>query len=253
MPRVTRYYLGTIVVAAAAAAAVTALVVARPAQPDDRPTVFAASSLRVVLRDIDAAMPYSFAGSGALQQQIERGAPADVFASASPKEAQALFREGRCGRPVTFATNRLVLLVPAGSPIHAVADLRRRDLRLAVGAATVPVGRYTEAALGHLGLTRLLDGPRVSREKDVAGVTSKVALGSADAGFVYHTDALATAGRTREIALPAAARPHVAYQLCAVRRAGARTAAARAFIGRVTGADGRRVLVRRGFGLPARG
>ena len=248
--RVARYCLG---ICAVVGAVLVALVVARPARPDHAPTVYAAASLRVVLRDIDGGVPYSFAGSGALQQQIERGAPADVFASASPKEAQALFREGRCGRPVTFATNRLVLLVPAGSAIHAVGDLRRRDLRLAVGAATVPVGRYTEAALGHLGLAQLLDGPRVSREKDVAGVTSKVALRSADAGFVYHTDALATAGRTREIALPAAARPHVAYQLCAVRRAGARTDAARSFIGRVTGADGRRVLVRRGFGLPARG
>jgi molybdate transport system substrate-binding protein len=248
--RVARYYLGTLVVVAAV---IAALVVARPAEPDHAPTVYAASSLRVVLRDIDAAVPYSFAGSGALQQQIEQGAPADVFASASPQEAQALFRAGRCDRPVTFATNRLVLLVPAGSPIHRLADLRRRDLRLAVGAATVPVGRYTEAALGRVGLHRLLDGPRVSREKDVAGVTAKVALQSADAGFVYHTDALATADRTREIALPAAARPHVAYQLCAVRRAGARTDAARAFIARVTGADGRRVLARRGFGLPPRG
>ena len=253
MPRVTRYYLGTIVLAAAAAAAVTALVVARPAQPDDRPTVFAASSLRVVLRDIDAAMPYSFAGSGALQQQIEHGAPADVFASASPKEAQALFRAGRCERPVTFATNRLVLLVPAGSPIRAPADLDRRGLRLAVGAATVPVGRYTDAALARLGLAKLLRGPRVSRERDVAGVTAKVALGSADAGFVYHTDALAAGARTREIALPAAGGPRVAYQVCAVRRGGARTAAARAYIGRVTGAAGRRVLARHGFGLPPRG
>src|SRR5689334_7669499 len=68
-------------------------------------TVYAAASLREAFPQIAPAQTYNFAGSGALQTQIERGAPADVFASASPKEAQALFRAGLCTRPATFATN----------------------------------------------------------------------------------------------------------------------------------------------------
>jgi molybdate transport system substrate-binding protein len=248
-----RYYLGTFVAVAAVGA--VALVIARPAQPDHAPTVYAAASLRNALRAVDGGVPYSFAGSGILQQQIERGAPADVFASASPKEAQALYREGRCARPVAFATNRLVLLVPRGGTPKAlrdVAELRRGGLRLAIGAAGVPIGAYTRKLLGRLRLTGVLKANTVSQEPDVAGVAAKVALGSADAGFVYHTDALATRGRTREIALPAAAQPVVEYQLCAVRRDGADTAGAREYIARITGLEGRRVLARAGFGLPPR-
>jgi molybdate transport system substrate-binding protein len=242
--------------AAVLAVVVVALVVvARPAQPDDAPTVFAAASLRNALRAVDGGVRYSFAGSGVLQHQIERGAPADVFASASPKEAQALYRTGHCGRPQTFATNRLVLIVPregAAVAVHGVQSLRAGGLRLAVGAAGVPIGAYTRALLQRLGLTGVLASNTVSAEPDVSSVAAKVALGSADAGFVYHTDALATRGRTREIALPATAQPSVEYQLCAVRRDGADGAGARDYIARITGAGGRAVLARAGFGLPPR-
>ena len=79
-------------------------------------TVFAAASLTNTFPKIDSHERYSFNGSNALAAQIRQGAPADVFASASPQEAQALFREGLCTRPVTFATNRLVLLVPRSNP-----------------------------------------------------------------------------------------------------------------------------------------
>src|SRR5258705_5892544 len=85
---------------------------AAPAAAQAAPRVFAAATLRAAFPQIDGAPTYNFAGSNQLQTQIRNGAPADVFASASPKEAQALFREGRCTRPVTFATNVLVVLVP---------------------------------------------------------------------------------------------------------------------------------------------
>jgi molybdate transport system substrate-binding protein len=252
MPK-ARYYLG--IAAAAIVVGAVVLVIARPAAPDRPATVYAASSLRTALRSLDQGVRYSFAGSGILEQQIERGAPADVFASASPKEAQALHHAGRCDRPRTFATNRLVLIVPAAArsgAVRGVQDLRRGGLRVAVGAATVPIGAYTRTLLARLHRSDVLRVNTVSSEPDVAGVAAKVGNGSADAGFVYHTDALATTGRTREIALPAAAQPVVEYQLCAVRRAGADAAGARDYIARVTGAEGRRVLARSGFGLPPR-
>src|SRR5215207_11190353 len=104
------------------------------------PVVYAAASLREAFPKIDPRAKYNFAGSNQLQTQIERGAPADVFASASPKEAEGLYEAGRCTRPVVFATNVLVMLVPADKPagLRSVSSLRRAPrLRLAVGAEDV--------------------------------------------------------------------------------------------------------------------
>jgi molybdate transport system substrate-binding protein len=241
--------------AAATAAAALAAALAAPAAVQAAPTVYAAASLNGALPALDRAPKYSFAGSNTLQTQIERGAPADVFASASPAEAQALFAKGLCTRPVTFATNILVLVVPKANPaqIKSVYSLRGSGKRLAVGTAGVPVGNYTRSLLRRLRLSSVLSTNTVSQEKDVSSVLSKVALGSADAGFVYHTDALSTRGRTREIRVPKWAQPAVRYQLCAVKRPGARTAEAQAYIKKVVGGAGRTVLRRYGFGLPPRG
>ena len=219
-------------------------------------TVYAAASLREAFPEIDRGQTYNFAGSNQLQAQIERGAPADVFASASPTEAQALFRAGRCTRPVTFATNIVVMLVPARNParLRSIYSLRRGpQLRLAIGTASVPIGAYTRKLLARMRLTSILTRHIVSNEPNVASITSKVALGSADAGFAYVTDARAAGNRVRTIRLPTWAQPPVRYQLCAVRRAGADTTGAQAFIRRVTASGGRRVLQKWGFGLPPRG
>jgi molybdate transport system substrate-binding protein len=220
----------------------------------DAATVYAAASLRDAFPRIDGSQTYSFLGSNQLRTQIERGAPADVFASASPNEAQALFRQGRCARPVTFATNVLVLIVPNGNPsqVRSVYSLRTGSRRLSVGTAGVPIGAYTRQMLRRLRLSSILNSNRVSLDPNVTAITSKVALGSADAGFVYTTDARSVRDRTETIALPRWAQPPVRYQMCAVRRAGANTAAANAFIAKVRATNGRRVLRSYGFGLPPR-
>jgi molybdate transport system substrate-binding protein len=230
-----------------------AVVLALPAGSHDAPTVYAAASLRNVLPQLDGAPTYSFAGSDTLALQVERGAPSDVFAAASSKQPQALYAEGRSEKPVTFATNRLVLVVPASAKrgtADSLGALERGGHRLAVGTAGVPVGDYTRMLLAATGHRAVLAGNTVSQEKDVSGVLSKVALGSADAGFVYHTDALAARGRVREIALPGDAGAPVVYQLCAVRRDGADHDGAEDFIHHVTSADGRHALFAAGFGLP---
>ena len=216
--------------------------------------VYAAASLRDAFPQIQDAT-YNFAGSNALQLQIERGAPADVFASASPKEAQALFRAGRCSRPVTFATNVVVLLVPKSNPgrIRSVYTLRDGGRRLAIGTPGVPIGAYTRKLLARMRLSSILSSNTVSQEPNVAGITSKVALESADAGFAYVTDGKIVADRVRTIRLPSWAQPPVRYQMCAVRRSGADTSGANAFIRRVVGSRGRSVLRAGGFGLPPRG
>jgi molybdate transport system substrate-binding protein len=217
--------------------------------------VYAATSLTSVFPALNKAPKYSFGGSNTLQAQIERGAPADVFASASPNEAQALFREGLCTRPVTFAINRLVLLIPNSNPgnVTSVYSLRSGGRRLSIGTAGVPIGAYTRQLLRRMRLTGILSSNRVSQQTNVGQVAAQVATGSADAGFVYYTDGLAVKDRTRMISLPKWAQPPVRYQICMVKRSGADTSGAQAFINQVTGKAGRGALKAYGFGLPPRG
>jgi molybdate transport system substrate-binding protein len=187
--------------------------------------------------------------------QIERGAPADVFASANPVEARTLFREGRCSRPVTFATNVLVLVTPRSNParLRSVYGLRSGRHRVAVGTAGVPIGAYTRQLLRRMQLTSILNTNTVSVEPSVNSIVAKVGLASADAGFVYFSDWEAAAARLHRIDLPRWAQPPVRYLMCAVRRPGADTAGANRFMQRVLGPRGRAVLSRFGFGVPPRG
>jgi molybdate transport system substrate-binding protein len=217
--------------------------------------VYAATSLTNVFPALDKAPKYSFGGSNTLQLQLERGAPAAVFASASPHEAQTLFHEGLCSRPVTFAINRLVLLIPNANPgnVTSVYSLRTGGRRLSIGQAGVPIGAYTRQLLKRLRLSSILSSNRVSQQSNVGQVSSQVALGSADAGFVYYTDGLAVKDRTKMISLPKWAQPPVRYQICTVKRAGVDSAGAKAFIDKVTGKAGRGALKAYGFGLPPRG
>jgi molybdate transport system substrate-binding protein len=237
----------------AAVLAAAALVLAAPAAAQ-AVTVYGAASLSAAFPRIDASPRYSFAGSNQLQLQIERGAPADVFASASPAEPRALFREGRCSRPVTFATNVLVLVTPRRNPAHlrSVFSLRTGRHRLAVGTAGVPIGAYTRQVLQRMGLTSILRTNTVSLEPNVNSIIAKVGLGSADAGFAYASDWRAAASRVHRIDLPARVQPPVRYQMCAVRRPGADAAAANRFMQRVVSSRGRAVLKRFGFGVPPR-
>jgi molybdate transport system substrate-binding protein len=117
----------------------------------------------------------------------------------------------------------------------------------------VPIGVYTRQLLRRLHLSSILSSNTVSQETNVANITSKVALGSADAGFVYVTDRRAAGGKVRGISLPRWAQPPVRYSICTVRRSGADTSGAAAFIRRVRSTAGRRALKRFGFGLPPLG
>ena len=216
--------------------------------------VSAATSLTNVMPEVKRDVRYSFGGSNTLQLQIERGAPSDLFLSAEPKEAQALYREGRCERPVTFATNKLVLIVPRGDParVRSVYGLRRGGLRLSIGNAGVPVGDYTRRLLRRLRLSGVLSSNDVSQQSNVGQVLSQVAFGGADAGFVYVTDARTQRDRVGAIPVPQFAQPAVSYQGCVVRRPGADAGGARALLGQLRTARARGLLRRFGFGLPPR-
>jgi molybdate transport system substrate-binding protein len=234
---------------ALAALAALAVAASAGAAPAPQLTIYAAASLTEVFPRIDARERYSFGGSNQLAFQIRQGAPADVFASASPEFSQALFRERLVERPRTFASNRLVLAVPRSNPagLRTVFDLKRKDVKLVVGTARVPVGSYTRDVLKRLGMTSVLTKV-VSEEPDVKSIVGKVALGQADAGFVYATDVRPVADRVRGIPIPAWAQPKVRYEV-AVVAASPNRAAARAWVARLTQARARRMLRAAGFGI----
>jgi len=217
----------------------------------DSPVVLAASSLTEVLPRIEPSGRYGFGGSNQLAQQIRFGAPFDVFLSASPLYTRALFAEGFVRKPVAFATNSLVLIVPRSNPqrIASVYDLAKRpELRLVVAGPKVPIGLYTREVLKRLGLLRVLR-KTVSQEPDVKGIVGKVALGEADAGFVYRTDVRPVAAKIRAIQLPAQSQPTASYE-AAIAVKPRSLESAQAFMVALLGPDGRRTLRAAGFGVP---
>jgi molybdate transport system substrate-binding protein len=225
---------------------------ARVAEPaESELTIFAAASLTEVFPRIDGEPRYNFAGSNTLLQQIEQGAPADVFASANSSYPQQLFEAGTCERPVVYATNSVVVIVPKDNPagIMTVFDLTRPDVDVVVAGAGVPVGDYTRTILRSLGIAEQVTANVVSNEPDVKGVTGKVALGQADAGFVYRTDVGPVADEVSFVRIPSSAQPSVQYSLC-VLSSSTKLAAARAFQARVLGPIGRGKLSGALFGLP---
>ena len=239
--------------AVGAAALVAALALPPATSAGGGITVFAAASLTGVFPKIAPVPRYSFAGSDQLAFQIRQGAPVDVYAAASPKYPELLYRDGLVRKPAVFATNRLVIVVPRSNParIGSVYDLRRSGVKLVVGDPAVPIGSYTRQILDRLGITSDVLKNVVSQETDVKGIVAKVALGEADAGFVYVTDAKAVATKTKTIELPAWAQPPVRYEIAVVSST-KRAKAARAFVARVLSKRGRALLAAAGFGLPKR-
>jgi molybdate transport system substrate-binding protein len=171
-------------------------------------TVFAAASLTNAFEEIatsyEAANPglevrFNFASSTDLAAQLSEGAPADVFASANARQLQVARDAGRIAGPAyTFVKNRLVLLVPADNPagILTLRDASAAGVRLVVASEGVPVRDYTNTLLDRLAADpaygesyrEAVLANIVSEEQNVRQVSAKVALGEADAGFVYVSD-----------------------------------------------------------------
>jgi molybdate transport system substrate-binding protein len=233
--------------------ALVALALPSASGAGDSFTVYAAASLTEVFPKIDPSARYSFAGSDQLALQIRQGAPADVYAAASPKYPQLLYHDGLVRKPITFATNKLVVIVPKSNPaqIHSVYDLRRSGVKVVIGDRGVPIGAYTRQLLDALGITDAVMPNVVSQETDVKGIVGKVALGEADAGFVYLTDARPVASKVTKVLIPAWAQPSIRYQLAVVSST-PRRVEARSFIRKVRSKRGRLLLKRAGFGLPKR-
>lgn len=249
MPALRRLGAGLLVLACAAACGSSS-----PASPERRDanlTVFAAASLSRALPKLDSTIHYRFGGSDALQLQIEQGAPADVFVSASPKyllrlKAEHLLLEP----PAWFATNRLVLIVPKRNPAHITTpfDLARPGVRLALGAAGVPAGDSARKALAALHLRDAL-GNVIDDDADDVGVLEKVLQGKANAAFVYSSEAHSVADKVKVVPLPRAAR-QVAVYGAGVLKSAAQAQLGRGFVALLLSPPGQQKLSDYGFGPP---
>lgn len=223
-------------------------------------TVFAAASLTGAFQQLATIFQHQhpgwhvaleFGASDQLATQIEQGARADVFAAASPQSPGQLQHAGLLGPATDFATNTLVLAVPAAdrADVHRVSDLVSKHPKLVIAAAGVPLGDYTRTVLANLGIA-LSSLNVVSEEADAKGVIAKIQLGEADAGFVYVTDARAAGGAVRQIQLPGSAQATATYPI-GIFRASSHAKEATWWIKLVTGPTGRRLLRGLGFGLPS--
>jgi molybdate transport system substrate-binding protein len=225
--------------------------------------VFAAASLSEAFREIGAAferahpgdtVELNFAGSQVLRMQIEQGAGADVFASADLVHANLLRTNRLLSEPRVFTRNRLVVIVPVeGKRVKALSDIAKPGVKLVVAGDTVPAGRYAKQVVAQLGASGLygadfvagFEANVVSQETNVRAVQAKVALGEADAGIVYVTDA-AGDDRVRTIAIPERYNVVAEYAIGVVVNSPAESAA-ESFVAFVLGAKGQAVLVKHGF------
>ncbi|HEY8516318.1 MAG TPA: molybdate ABC transporter substrate-binding protein [Candidatus Binatia bacterium] len=217
-------------------------------------TVSAAASLTAAFAEIGHAFEKSspgmtvrtnFAGSSTLVRQILEGAPVDVFASADEANMQKLVDADAVeGRPETFARNRLTILVQRGNPkgIAGVADLARPDVVVALCAPEVPAGRYAREIFARAGVAL----PATSQELDVRAVVTRVALGEADAGIVYATDARAAGETVAEVAIPDAQNVIARYPVAVLRDA-KHPDEGRAFVRFLLGEQAQGILARHGF------
>ncbi len=220
-------------------------------------TVFAAASLTESFEELGAQferdhpgtkVTFSFGGSDALAASITGGAPADVFASASPTTMDLVTDAGAAaGTPETFVRNRLEIATLPGNPdgVASLKDLTDPGLKVVLCDEAVPCGSAAQKALdaGSLKLTP------VSYEEDVKSALNKVVLKEADAAVVYKTDVQAAGGKVEGVDFPESADAINDYPITLLEDA-PNTAAAEAFVELVRSAEGQKVLTGAGFLKP---
>lgn len=220
-------------------------------------TVLAAASLTEsftrIGQDFEAANPgvkvtFSYAGSSALAQQITSGAPADVFASASPAPMKTVTEAGDgAGEPVTFVRNQLVIATAKGNPkgLTSLAALAEPKFKVALCAEQVPCGAAAKKALAAANVKVT----PVTLEQDVKAALSKVKLGEVDAALVYRTDAKAAAAEVDGVEFPESAQAINDYPIVALKNA-PNPAAAAVFVAYVQSEPAQQVLAGAGFQKP---
>jgi molybdate transport system substrate-binding protein len=217
-------------------------------------TVFAAASLTDAFGEIGKAfeqanpgttVQFNFVGSSTLAQQINQGAPADVFASANQAQMDVVAKAGSTtGTPTVFTSNTLQIVVPPGNPagVQGLQDFGKQELKIALCAEQVPCGAASHQVFQAAGVTPAPD----TSEQDVRAVLTKVSLGEADAGLVYKTDVLSGGVEVEGIDFPEAAQAVNEYPITVLAKA-PNAAGGQAFVDYVLSADGQAVLEKYGF------
>ena len=226
-------------------------------KPTGTLVVFAATSLTDAFNKIatqfqkanpGVTVKFNYNGSSSLATQINQGAPADVFASASPTNMKVVTDAGDAtGTPQTFASNTGEIMVETGNPMHikTVSDLANSKVKTVVCAPAVPCGALAQDIFKNAGVTV----KPVSEEQNVGGVVTKVTLGEADAGIVYVTDIKANENDAAGVPIPAGQNDITKYPIVEVKGAPNATAA-KAFMSYVLGPNGQQVLASFGFMPP---
>jgi molybdate transport system substrate-binding protein len=224
--------------------------------------VSAASSLTNAFNEIgkeyakvnpDVRVLFNFGASGQLVQQLSRGAPVDVLATADLESMDRAASQRLIVQSsrANFASNKLVLVTPGNSPLQiaALQDLARPEVqRIAVGTPeTVPAGRYAKEALEKAGLWAQLT-PKFIYTQNVRQALTYVFRGEVDAGFVYATDATASPVKVRTAVEVALDRP-IFYPIAAAKGFGNERRALE-FIAFVRSPPGQAVLAKYGFLAP---
>jgi molybdate transport system substrate-binding protein len=220
-------------------------------------TVFAAASLQesftTLGREFEKANPgtkvtFNFGGSDTLAASITGGAPADVFAAASPKTmAIVTDKKDAVGTPATFVRNQLEIATLPGNPdkVSSLKDLTKSSLKVVLCDKTVPCGAAAQKALT---ASKLKLTP-VSYEQDVKSALTKVELKEADAAVVYKTDVHAAGSKVQGVEFPESADAINDYPIVLLKNA-PNAVAAKAFIALVQSADGQKALSAAGFLKP---
>lgn len=206
-------------------------------------TIAAAASLTDVLTEIiesykgvapNVTITPTYGASGALQTQIEEGAPVDIFMSAAQKQMDALEEQALLldGSRIDLLENKVVLIVPKDSAlgITSFEDLAKDDVKtVAIGdPASVPAGQYAEEVLTTLGIKDKVEA-KANLGTDVRQVLTWVESGDVDAGIVYATDAATTDQVTVVGEAPADSVKKIIYPV-AILKASQNAEAAQAFI-----------------------
>ncbi|MEU8150057.1 molybdate ABC transporter substrate-binding protein [Nonomuraea sp. NPDC048901] len=219
-------------------------------------TVFAAASLTGTFTELgktfEAAHPgttvkFNFGSSATLAQQIVQGAPADVFAAASPATMKTVTDASLASAPTTFVRNKLEIAVPKDNPakVDELTDLADSKVKVALCAEQVPCGAAAVKALDAAGLKV----KPVTLEQDVKATLTKVELGEVDAALVYKTDVIASAGKVQGLEFPEADKAINDYPIATLAKAPAGDLA-KQFVDLVLSPQGRDVLTKAGFEAP---
>jgi molybdate transport system substrate-binding protein len=219
-------------------------------------TVFAAASLTESFTEIgkqfEAANPgtnvtFSFGASSALAEQINAGAPADVFASAAPKNMDHVVSAGGASDSKVFATNKMEIASPPSNPAHvaSVNDLAKSSVKTALCQPQVPCGSVAQQVFTNAKITV----KPVTLEPDVKSVLSKVQLGEVDAGMVYVTDMKAAGDKVKGVEIADDVNASTDYPIAALTKSG-NAAVASAFVDMVLSPAGESVLTAAGFQAP---